>query len=534
MPRTDPSRSFETAARHLFRNLNDPSALRSNPLASGFFTGTAGNLDDDLNAVKALRAAIARGALSLLRIDDATGQRQRGERQYAIVVRCDLEGRPHDGVARELGLSIRQFYRERKAACRRIGESLRSTNEKAHSTNVFDRGEAGLAQAKLLDDFGRLHGAQAVLAEIASISADPSVRVAAASAQIGMLAEQEDFERAGDILRAVRGDLEDLGAPRANEAQIAGATLVELAAAKLAFFSGAMNAARAHVGAADAALKEAQASSAPLADLAVEAALARARVQGHFGEFEAAFVSAEGARTALAHIRLPTPLQAVDVASTLAEAAQGTRRASAMRRIATTLDDALAIGKRHGLVGRTAAVLSTMLETRHGPARNREIGAQLLATAASHGAPLLIAGAHLHVASVELLFGAPLDAQAHLHQALPQFVAGSLYWLGAKITEARIALALGDLSAADSALSAAQSVADRSGSPRMRGAILSERALLQSLRSKQREAHASISASLALLERYGRSDGLALAHRIAERLEGPILPTIPANVYRPQ
>ncbi len=79
MPRTDPSRSFRDGRSPPFSQLERSLRAPFEPARLGLFHGTAGNLDAALNAVMALRAAIARGALNLLRIDDATGQRQRGE-----------------------------------------------------------------------------------------------------------------------------------------------------------------------------------------------------------------------------------------------------------------------------------------------------------------------------------------------------------------------------------------------------------------------------------------------------------------------
>ena len=63
---------------------------------------------------------------SLRRIDQPSNQGLRarvraaaGElpnaRQRAILVRCDLNKEPHKSVAAQLGLSMRQFYRERLA-----------------------------------------------------------------------------------------------------------------------------------------------------------------------------------------------------------------------------------------------------------------------------------------------------------------------------------------------------------------------------------------------------------------------------------
>jgi predicted ATPase/tetratricopeptide (TPR) repeat protein len=48
----------------------------------------------------------------------------RARRLRAIIEKSDVSGEKHESVAQELGLSLRQFYRERSEACARFGEAL--------------------------------------------------------------------------------------------------------------------------------------------------------------------------------------------------------------------------------------------------------------------------------------------------------------------------------------------------------------------------------------------------------------------------
>lgn len=89
-------------------NLQDPERLIGHPyvrivLESSAFAST--EVIDTSVAVRALRSA-AYAALDRLRDNENT------LRMYSVIWRCDVEGRAHKVVARELGLSRRQFYRD--------------------------------------------------------------------------------------------------------------------------------------------------------------------------------------------------------------------------------------------------------------------------------------------------------------------------------------------------------------------------------------------------------------------------------------
>ncbi|HET6896347.1 MAG TPA: hypothetical protein VFH72_13260 [Candidatus Baltobacteraceae bacterium] len=94
------------AAKLLLRTLNEPALLRQNSLLASF----ASCSDEERRAV-ALRALdqLDPGVLS-----GAQADRQR--RKHAIMLRCDVYGEPQEHVARDLGLSMRQFFRERGEA----------------------------------------------------------------------------------------------------------------------------------------------------------------------------------------------------------------------------------------------------------------------------------------------------------------------------------------------------------------------------------------------------------------------------------
>jgi len=97
--------------------MDDERALRSNPLLA--------HLDSRALGYDRLRAHVLR-ALDWLDPGsrDSAASERRG-RQHAILLRCDVQRAPHEEVAAALGLSRRQFYRDRRAALLAFSAALR-------------------------------------------------------------------------------------------------------------------------------------------------------------------------------------------------------------------------------------------------------------------------------------------------------------------------------------------------------------------------------------------------------------------------
>lgn len=96
-------------AQHLLRHLHDPPALEENPL---FQTWGAG----------AVRKMLERLCATMASAADQHARDSSVVRQYEIFRRCDLMGEPHAAVASDLGVSRRQFYRERRILARRVAD----------------------------------------------------------------------------------------------------------------------------------------------------------------------------------------------------------------------------------------------------------------------------------------------------------------------------------------------------------------------------------------------------------------------------
>ena len=94
-------------AQHLLRNLHNGPALAENPFVAGLGVGAVRRMLAHLDSRMAEEAAHRFRDSSLAR-------------QYEIFRRCDLRGEPHTAVAADLGISRRQFYRERRQIAHRI------------------------------------------------------------------------------------------------------------------------------------------------------------------------------------------------------------------------------------------------------------------------------------------------------------------------------------------------------------------------------------------------------------------------------
>ncbi|HKU81675.1 MAG TPA: hypothetical protein VJP76_05850, partial [Candidatus Tumulicola sp.] len=105
----------------LLRELHDASALANNPLLADAFASGAAAPDIERTAIRA-RAAIVSAVASLAGGDGNA----HFARQRTIVTRCDLGGEKHAAVAREMGISLREFYRERRRGFERLLAAIRA------------------------------------------------------------------------------------------------------------------------------------------------------------------------------------------------------------------------------------------------------------------------------------------------------------------------------------------------------------------------------------------------------------------------
>jgi hypothetical protein len=118
--------SFAAAAKHLFRHLHEPRALRKNPLLQRYFAGGDGtsNRARDAATLARIHEDVRRAAEQCRDADFREGHDERANREYTIVTLQCLERRPLAEVAAALGISDAHCYRERAAICRRVARII--------------------------------------------------------------------------------------------------------------------------------------------------------------------------------------------------------------------------------------------------------------------------------------------------------------------------------------------------------------------------------------------------------------------------
>jgi tetratricopeptide (TPR) repeat protein len=132
-------------------------------------------------------------------------------RQRAIVTRCDLRGEKHASVAADVGISVREFYRERRRAFERLLANLESNLAESQQRvrtlpTRFELDLDRVANFRLVGAFG---AAFALLERTANEAADPSDGVRACCYGVEIASDVGDNERARRLF--------DLALQRAQE-----------------------------------------------------------------------------------------------------------------------------------------------------------------------------------------------------------------------------------------------------------------------------------------------------------------------------
>ena len=142
------------ACMHMLRHLDDVMALRRNPLVAPLF----GRARSERSPRRALAQqtqrlrSIVEAASEALRNDETAGDSILRDRKYHILRRCDLQREDRETVMRDLGISRRQFYRDRAAACEYVAGYVVAQLRGSERPPVFvvDINEAGHERARAL------------------------------------------------------------------------------------------------------------------------------------------------------------------------------------------------------------------------------------------------------------------------------------------------------------------------------------------------------------------------------------------------
>ncbi|MGB6952439.1 MAG: hypothetical protein WBE15_10885, partial [Candidatus Cybelea sp.] len=191
MARANPARSPYAATRHLLKYAGDPRQLRRNPLTRVDFAGRSVN--------EALCRIAVRVDAALDAIDTA--------RHLAILLRVDLERHDPRGVATNLGLSTRQFYRERRLAHDAFHAAYLSASRTAISVES-DFAQRLSWRATSLADSGETESATALFEDLLASGGDSAVTCDALWRLATIEAWSHRFDSARSHLDACREILE--------------------------------------------------------------------------------------------------------------------------------------------------------------------------------------------------------------------------------------------------------------------------------------------------------------------------------------
>jgi hypothetical protein len=183
----------------LLRRLDDAVSLRNCALLHDVFSesgeGASHRAGENMRLLRA-RAAILSAVATLNA--EGTEANVHFARQRAIVTRCDLRGEKHSTVARDLGISLREFYRERRRALERLLILIRSNlappQQPARSLPTgFELEMDHVANLRLVGDF---KGVFTQLDRIAREAGTPDQGVRALCYAVEIAADVGDDERA--------------------------------------------------------------------------------------------------------------------------------------------------------------------------------------------------------------------------------------------------------------------------------------------------------------------------------------------------
>jgi tetratricopeptide (TPR) repeat protein len=317
MPLVDPRISFEVAAAHLFRHLHEPRHLKNNPLVQRFFRDRAsGRLirSQERVAIERIYEMVRKAAQSCRQADVAAHEHERALRQHTIVTRNLLDRRPLAEVARALGISTRQCYRERTEICERIARHIRDDADAPATMLVLDASDFRLRHAEFRAQLGDLAGALREYNVLAAGS-PPRQRIAALCESATIFAWSAQLAAAARSLSAARSILAaKIHSMAPGDRRLARAN-VALAAAQLARSSGRYSEALEILNEAQSQLEPVE-SSAPddVKEMYVRILVACSTNRvWHSGDFSGSVTSISKAHAILAQIVAPSPHLGVEV-----------------------------------------------------------------------------------------------------------------------------------------------------------------------------------------------------------------------------
>lgn len=507
---------------HMLRHINDVRALRKNPLAGSLFAATgetALGSSRSRQALAMLRRLLTRAVEQLRTQSDRRVKPAQIERQYAIVVRCDLGGERPETVAAQLGICMRQFYRERRAACAFIASEIAKLihEETRERAQAFDRFSMAFTRTATLRLTGNI---DAALAELRSLLAQESASEKKAAVFARLVHILLDDGRLDDAQREVNADV----------AQILGETH-----ALTKQLQQIMDVLRAHVewaGGEDGQDRDSSVLSAALdalgssphslvREFACTSLLAWSEREAFIGRFP----------SSLAHLRvieaifpkLMDPSPALQAAFLLQSAFHQYHVAHREDRAREQLETISAIARRYGFIETAANVLCGESSIAQGSGAIEH--ALQLAWKAEHLSRSGVASVSraqvlLRVCELEAGAGNATRSLQLSTAAASLLPARSSHTMAARYETVRAHRLLGNNALATREAMQLYRDASASGSGRLAGSALRLAAEAQSHAGEMQEAAEIIAEAIMLLERHGHAFSLCRAYEVSARVTG--------------
>jgi len=185
-----------------------------------------GYVPNDGASAQIVRARVIAALGTFLLVETSRVQTERIERQHTIITRCDLGGQLHKVVAADLSISMRTFYRERRAGFERLRAALVALPDELPTSvagdDVMRKIERAWGQATL----GRIREAIVRLEEIAA-GAPPALLAVACARLAGARFLALGEASAADALTRARRALAMLGPGAASAVAEAEIRIVE-------------------------------------------------------------------------------------------------------------------------------------------------------------------------------------------------------------------------------------------------------------------------------------------------------------------
>ncbi len=523
MPRANPSASFPVAVRHLFRHLDEPLELRRNPLVAEYFArpSSAASAETDLDALFRIRSAISDGAARCEREEREAGREHRARKVARIFEQFYVRGASYREGARALGLSIQQYFREKRSLCLRIAGILSQRSCDDSSPSLWGGVvEARLEIAERRAAIGDFSGALHVYAEIATQTSSTAAAVralcltAAVERQRGNLLPASSRLQEAEALLAAASEISTVDA-------LVSRCHIKLEQARIAF-DGPNSAEGLRI--AEDALRLALTSGclaepldeATLIDVLLECGEQREGMGDFTGALRLATRAAE--RSASLPGSFPQRSHALSFESRLQWVVPNIagRRNAAIR--IGGLRGALDVTRGNGSIENVIRVLSHLTTAYMLVGNFREMiacGRRALTIAADFGAPRVEAMARLEFA--ETLLSTPnwRLANAVLTGLADRFIARSHNWTFCQFLEAVYLAKSKQCERSMAVAIKAERVASSSGFTRLAGALHREIASNAAALGRKSLAHERIQASVQAVQRNGSLLSLRHTYRIA-------------------